>query len=446
MMNRRQFLNASLKSMTYFSAMATTPSWIVQSAQALGTQCLASDRILVIVQLAGGNDGLNTVIPRTDPVYYDAATRPTIRVPAGAELNLDGLNGLHPRLSRLANWYQQGRLAIVQNVGYVNPNLSHFTGTDFWEYGYITGDPAPAQGWAARFFDNHCSGMDADALTMVAAGISTVPNTLIGVSGYTPPAIADPANYALNFNADAPLRQAAITALNNVATADPEIDFLQRSENVAEASIADIATASALGSIVLPGTYSADSLGEGLQLVSQIIRAGFPTNIFYVNQSGYDTHGNQVNAADPLNAGDHPVLLDALDRSLDAFLSEMELSGNLDRVVLITFSEFGRRVAENGSAGTDHGAANCLFVAGGQVNGGVYGGQPDLVNLIKGNLPHAIDFRSVYTRVIESWFEADASAVFGSGFYGTIAVADLPQIEFIRARNAVKRANWKYYQ
>ncbi|MEX2015336.1 MAG: hypothetical protein WD873_01780, partial [Candidatus Hydrogenedentales bacterium] len=131
-MNRRRFLKLGLSSMAYFTLEATTPNWIARSARAMSGTGFPEGRILVIIQLAGGNDGLNTVIPRTDPIYYDAMTRPTIRIPAGQEFNMDGLNGLHPRLAQLNNWYQAGKLAIVQNVGYENPNLSHFTSTDYW--------------------------------------------------------------------------------------------------------------------------------------------------------------------------------------------------------------------------------------------------------------------------------------------------------------------------
>jgi uncharacterized protein (DUF1501 family) len=434
-LNRRQFNQISLSSLAYFSAVATTPAWIARSARAMqAADCLPPDRILVILQQAGGNDGLNTVIPRTDPVYYDDLTRPTIHVPAGSEINLDGLNGLHPRLSRLADWHQSGNLAIVQNVGYVNPNLSHFISTDHYEFGFAPGESKPLAGWVARLYDSKCGSVqDQDPLFMLASGLSGVPDSMQGSAGYTAPAVKDAATYGILANQDAELRLPAISALNSLGTLDPTIEFVQRSANLAEASAQDIATAAAEPDLVPPGSYPENRFGQGLRLVSQIIRAGFQTRIFYVSQGGYDTHASQIEIGDPLNAGNHPQLLDAFDRAVDSFLTEMELTGNLDRVLLMTFSEFGRRVEENGSAGTDHGAANSLFVLGGEVLGGVYGGQPNLTDLIRGNLKHQVDFRSVYSMVIERWFGASAAAVFGESIYSGIISPDFDEIPFLPA-------------
>lgn len=443
--NRRTFLKVGLSGLAYFTAEATVPNWIWRSARAATCHCLCNDRILVILQMAGGNDGLNTVIPRTDAVYYDSITRPNIRIPAGQEINLDGLNGLHPRLVNLANWYQQGKLGIVQNVGYVNPDLSHFTATDYYQYGSAPGAPLPTQGWAARFYDNACAGApDVDALFYTTAGISAIPDAFQGATNYTPPAVGSASSYSFQTNQDSTARRQAITDLNKVVALNPQIDFLQRSENTAEASVNDIATAVQQPDLVPAGSYQSDSLGNGLKLASQVIRAGFKTRIFYVSQGGYDTHAGQVAAGDPLNSGDHPELLDSLDKSVNAFLTEMQISGNLDRVLLMTFSEFGRRVAENSSLGTDHGAASCMFVAGGGVAGGVYGGQPNLTNLIKGNLRHTVDFRSVYAQIIENWFSSPAVPIFGQSTYDSIIAPNLPMIPFVNVPASSVR-NWSQY-
>ena len=428
--NRREFLKkVGLSSLAYFTAEATTPNWIIKAARAIPLSCLTDGRILVILQQSGGNDGLNTVIPRTDPVYYDALTRPSIRVASGSEINLTGPVGLHPRLADLAGWFNTGNMAIVQNVGYVNPDLSHFSSTDYWETGSVPGEPLPTQGWAARFYDNACNGQgDPETLFMTAAGMNTVPGAFAGTTGYTPPAISSPGGYTFSTNNDRALRLAGIHSLNTLPTINPELDFLQRSQNTAEASVTDIATAAAMP---VTGTYSTDSFGNGLKLASQIIRAGFNTRIFYVSQGGYDTHANQIELGDPLNEGDHPRLLTTLNQNLHAFLGEMESSGNLDRVLVLTFSEFGRRVKENGSKGTDHGAANVMFALGGGLNGGVYGGQPNLTNLIKGNLKHTVDFRSVYSRIIETWFGSSAAPVFGQAAYDSIIAPELSEVNFI---------------
>jgi uncharacterized protein (DUF1501 family) len=365
-----------------------------------------------------------------------------LQIPRGLEINLDGLNGFHPKLNKLADWYRRGIVGIVQNVGYENPNFSHFTSTDYWEFGTVPGDPSPKGGWLARVYDSACVGaQNADALLAVVAGTSgATPDALKGMTGYTPPTIGSPDAYDLEASSDAALRLATISALNSIPTLDPQIDFLQRSQDSLEGSTQDIATAGATPLLVEAGAYTTDSLGKGLKLTSQIIRAGFGTRIFYVSQDGYDTHANQVNPADPANGGRHATLMSNLNSCVDAFLREMELSGNLDRVLIMTFSEFGRRVAENGSAGTDHGTANCLFVIGGQVRGGVYGGQPDLNpdRLIKGNLRYRIDFRTVYARVIESWFGLPAAPVFGQDAYDTIISPQLAEIDLLNTAAVVR--------
>ncbi len=430
-MNRREMLKTSLSSMAYFSTLATTPNWIVKSANAI--QDSFEDRILVVLQHGGGIDGLNTVIPVTDDIYYDSQTRPNLAIPKDAAITLDGLNSFHPQLARLADWYQKGNVGIIQNVGYQNPNLSHFTSTDIYEFAQNPLEGTERQGWVARFYDNQCDGCEPGALDMVVAGKTKVPDSMDGGAVFQPPAINRASDYSMNAHQDEFMRLRAIRDLNEIQYVDSKLDFLQRSANAAQASVVDIKKATELAQLVTGAeSYLNDSLGRGLQLVSQIIRFGFKTKIFYVSQSGYDTHSDQVGAGNPINQGEHPQLLGRFDRNVSAFLTEMELTGNLDRVLIMSFSEFGRRVRENGSLGTDHGAANCSFVFGGGVNGGVYGGQPNLSDLIKGNLKYKIDFRSVYAQVIEAWFGEQAAPVFGPDVYRQQIRRDLSQLDFVK--------------
>lgn len=412
--SRRAFLKTSLSGLAYFTTASTVPLWVAKSAAALSKQ-LTGDRILVILQQAGGNDGLNTVIPYTDELYLGNSLRPNLHILSGTPI--DSLNALHPKLARLNDWFTEGNVAIVQNVGYPNPNLSHFVATDYWELGTSTGAALQtAQGWASRYFDNQCAGVPPEtihALTLLSAGTASVPLTLYGSLSYTPPAVPKFSSYIIEApsGAQGTHRKNYIQALSETASLNGDIDFLHRSAVTAQASVADIATASQQPTL---NVYPATSLGAGLDIVSKVIRGGFPTKVFYVSQGGYDTHSNQVDPADPANVGDHADLLDELDQAVNAFLLDMAQSGLLDRVVLMTFSEFGRRVGENGSSGTDHGTANCLFVMGGNVKGGVYGGQPDLANLQGGNLDHRIDFRSVYSRVMTDWLAVDPESIFGT--------------------------------
>ncbi len=445
--SRRNFLKVGLSSMAFFTLETTTPSWIARSAQAIGTgDCLSEDRILVIIQLAGGNDGLNTIIPVTDAAYH--AARPTLGINAVDAITMDGLNSMHPALQPLADRYQDGRFAVVQNVGYVNPNLSHFTSMEYFERGYVPGEVQQIPGWASRVYDNACGCTIPDeSLFYLGSGVPRIPQTMARGDCYTPPAVRDPDNYQLNADTDEALRIATIHALNDATVAPlSELEFVQRSANTMEASIADIATANATPQIVPAGSYTSDSLGRGLRLASQVIRAGFKTRIFYVTLGGFDTHANQIINDRPTERGNHPRLLGLLAQNVESFLQEMELSGNLDRTLVMTFSEFGRRVAQNASLGTDHGAANSLMMWGGSVAGGIYGGQPDLTDLQRGNLKHQIDFRTVYSYVIEEWLGCDASAVFGNTVYNDIIQPELPQIPVIEFPSRVRPAAWNAYR
>lgn len=443
--SRRRFLQASLSTMAYFTLESTVPNWVARSAHAMcGGDCLSDERILVIVQLAGGNDGLNTIIPVTDSAYY--GLRPNLAIQANEAITMDGINAMHPAMAPVADWYQRGNFGVIQNVGYVNPNLSHFTSMQYFEEGYVPGEVRPRKGWVAKLYDNACScDIPEDALFHLGAGVRRLPDTMQNSDCWVPPAVGNPDTYFLRADTDVDARLNAISALNDIPTIDSNMDFIQRSENSMEASIDDIAVANNTPLLIPEGSYSEDRLGRGLKLASQVIRAGFKTRIFYVSQGGYDTHANQVLSVNPTELGNHPRLLGDLSRSLNAFLTEMELSGNLDRVLIMTFSEFGRRVEENSSLGTDHGAANSLMVMGGDVAGGIYGGQPDLGDLQRGNLRHNIDFRSVYAYVIESWLRCNARPIFGDTTYDDIIAPEIPDIEFLINQTAA-RNSWQRYR
>lgn len=416
---RRKFLQSSLGGMALYSASATVPLWVSKSAHAIGKN-LPPDRKLVILQLSGGNDGLNTVIPYQDDIYNGTSLRPNLHITTGLEATtLDGLNALHPRLTRLANWYRDGYAAIIQNVGYPNPNFSHFVSSDYWERGNSPGSSlSTTQGWISRFWDNQCAGVPADqidALSMLVAGQPYVAPVVDGSSIYRPPAVSSFSSYKLLApnNAVGALRLSTIEAVNATPTLNGDIDFLQRAAVLAKSSIDDMALASQVAAI---NAYPSGKLGTGLDMVSKLIRGGFETPVFYVGQGGYDTHANQW-GNDPAIDGDHPVLLDELDQAIDAFMLDMQAAGMLDKVLLLTFSEFGRRVPENFSHGTDHGASSCLFALGGGVHGGTYGGQPDLADLDAGNLKYKVDFRSVYARVLQDWMNIDPEPIFGATDY-----------------------------
>lgn len=413
--SRRDFMKAGFGSFAYLSAAATVPAWFAKSAHGLQGG-LSDDRIFVLLQLAGGNDGINTVIPYEDDRYHGNDLRPNVRIPSDYHQLGDGLNALHPRLGNLADWYRDGYMSVIQNVGYPNPNLSHFLSTTFWEYGASPGSAqAPeGQGWLSRFFDNECSGVpveNIDPLAMMAASTSNVPESMRGSDFYIPPRASRLSNFSIRTGND--LRGSYLSALNRLSAPTGDLDFIQRIENVAEGAVQAFTKAAETPDL---RSYPSDRLGTGLSNVSKIIRSGANTKIFYVSQGGYDTHSNQ-NSGNPLY-GEHADLMSVLNNSLHAFLGDMKDAGRLDDVLVLTFSEFGRRIEENGSRGTDHGTANSMMAFGGGAAGGVYGGQPDLSpdGLVRGNLQHQIDFRSVFSNVIEDWFNGDASAVFGADY------------------------------
>ncbi len=406
-LTRRDFIKAGLGGFAYLSASAAVPAWVAKSAHGLSVGQFG-DRILVLVQMGGGNDGLNMVVPYADDRYHNA--RPTIGLNSDYHELGDGLNALHPRFGDLKNWYDDGYMALLQNVGYPNPNLSHFLSTDYYEFGASPGsvEMPGDKGWAMRFFDNACTGVapeDIPALSILALNTSQLPDALSGSDNYLPPRVSRLDDFSIRSGTE--LRGKYLTALNRLSVPNSDLDYIQRVENAAEATVAEFEEAA--GTVDLRD-YPGGRLGGGLQNISKLIRSGRETKIYYCSQGGYDTHASQ--------AGNHSNLLGTFNNAMNSFLSDMRDSGNLDKVLVLTFSEFGRRVEENGSAGTDHGGAGCLMAFGGGVNGGVYGGQPDLNpdSLIRGNLAHTVDFRAIYSNVIQDWFDEDASAVFGADY------------------------------
>jgi uncharacterized protein (DUF1501 family) len=398
--DRRQFLSVA-------ALTATLPAFLVRTGQALAgdprrdaapLNGLKDNHVLVVVQLAGGNDGLNTVVPFANDVYRKA--RPKLALDAKKVLKVNADLGFHPEMTDLKRLYDDGLLAVVSNVGYPNPNRSHFRATEIWE----TASDAKRvlqTGWIGRYFDNDCRG---------------VPSPMLGLQvGERPaPTFAHPAARAVTLgNADlfkwptgGPVA-AGLERLNTVrATGNDTLDFLQRSANQTlglSRRIQEAVQDSRTSKDYLPFAFQ-----QSLKLVAQMIAAEIPTRVYYVSLGGFDTHANQANR--------HAALLQELSQGLATFCRDLKELGHLDRTLVMTFSEFGRRVGENDSAGTDHGTAAPLFLVGGKVKPGLHGGPPDLADLESGDLPFKTDFRSVYTTVLEQWFHADPKMVLEGKF------------------------------
>lgn len=415
-LNRRDFLKAGIGSFAYLATTSTVPVWLARSAHGLST--IDDNRIFVIVQMGGGNDTLNTVIPYQDDLYMGDRYRPQTHITDGYHELGDDLTALHPRMGQLASWYFEGYMSVLQNVGYPNPNLSHFLSTSFYEFGASPGSAQgpDGQGWVSRFFDNACDGVPAeqvDPLSMLAANGNELPEVFRGSDFYVPPSAGNLGNF--NIRTDSDLTERYLTLLNRLAVPTTNLDYVQRIENVAEATVDSFQRANSIPEL---RPYPGGGLGRGLQNVSRVIRSGANTKIFYVSQGGYDTHSNQVANNSTSGAGNHANLLGNFSDSINAFLMDMRDIGRLDDTLVLTFSEFGRRVEENGSMGTDHGGAGAMMAFGGGAEPGIFGGPPDLREgaLIRGNLRHTIDFRSVYARVIQDWFGSDPAPVFGADF------------------------------
>jgi len=419
MWTRRAFLTRSLG---LVSTASTLPLFLQRSAfaidnpfeyrQTAGRAGVPEDRILVVVQLGGGNDGLNTVVPFGDPAYYNA--RPQLAVGENQALKFkeraaDGL-GLHPTLAPMMELYDEGLLGILQGVGYPNPNRSHFTSMDIWH----TADPQGAgtsRGWIGRYFDNTCAGAPEPNLC-VSIG-DTAPLATTG-GKVQPIAFEDPNLFRwvgadlhedLAASYDQIQRRGGQAAASGNGEEAPAA-FLKRTALDAQIASEKIRRAAEQPPLA---SYPGSRLGRSLRMVGSMIRAGLGTRVYYTDMGGFDTHAGQ--------AGNHDRLLGELAGAVRAFYYDLKQQGNEQRVLLVTFSEFGRRVKQNGSAGTDHGTAAPMFIVGPMVRPGVHGAHPSLTRLdSNGDLIHQIDFRSVYAGVIEHWMGGDSAAVLGGRF------------------------------
>lgn len=416
---RREFLQ---KSLTLAAVGFTVPSFITRTVFALNnpldsratssTPGQPDERILVVVQLGGGNDGLNTVIPYGRDEYY--RHRPGLGIARGEILRLNDEIGFHPGLKNLKSIYNEGHVAVIQGVGYPNPNRSHFRSMEIWQTA-SEADRYEKYGWLGRYFDNQCPGCAENATSAVAIS-NQLPQSFRSKS---PAGIAlqDPDAFQWSPSPTAVIPAKAETQLYQQMNHAPSLasaghgvpanlDFLSRTAMNAQISSDKIREVAKKyrSTIEYPNGYFATSL----KLVAQMVAGNLGTKVFYVSQSGYDTHSNQ--------RGEHQRLLNELAVSVQAFYRDLQKQGNADRVAVMCFSEFGRRVQENASGGTDHGCAAPMFVFGSKIKGGVYGPHPDMAKLDNGDLKFHTDFRSVYATLLENWMGAKSAPVLGREF------------------------------
>jgi uncharacterized protein (DUF1501 family) len=394
MFTRRAFLRAS----SLVALAPTVPAFLARAARAAAPD--RDGRVLVVVQLDGGNDGINTVVPFADEGY--AKHRKALRLPADRLLKIDAETGLHPALRGAADLLESGRLAIVQGVGYPNPSRSHFKSMAIWhsaDLGLARGEGADPDsravfGWLGQVLDGRLRPADgAPHAAFVGAG--ALPTALRGRR-----AVAS----ALTRPEDAILALPAAAA--GPAGGEDLAAFVRRSTLDAYAMsdrMADILRAADAGT-----GYPATGLAGRLRTVARLLKGGFGTRVYYVTQPGYDTHYAQL----PF----HADLLAELGGALKAFLDDLAAAGLADRVAVLCFSEFGRRAAENGSQGTDHGTAGPVLLAGPGVRPGLVGAAPRLTDLDDGDLKMGLDFRRVYATVLADWLGLPARDALGGAF------------------------------
>jgi len=427
MKTRREFLKSTVLGA---SATWTVPLFIERTfadlhagAKDLAVQAVTGkdDTILVVLQLAGGNDGLNTVVPYLDDAYHKA--RPRLAKKEKDLIRLADGVGLNSSMPFLGDLYGDGGLAVVRGVGYPNPNRSHFVSTSVWE----TGDPNAKSntGWLGRYFDNACSGSDPTigislnktqpeafgAMKNPGVCLST-PELYRWIHGGGEQAEAERFIESLNAPDDAvdgaSIAEPAVGRVGSIV-GESNLEFLERVAMDARVSSKKILEVAAKHRTKV--RYDGTPVSRSLNMVARMIAGKMPTRVYYVSHGGFDTHNGQINS--------HDRLLGQLDGALKSFFQDLREQGNADRVTVMTFSEFGRRVAENASSGTDHGKASCLFVAGAGVKGGLYGTQPSLTDLSQGDLKHSVDFRQVYATLLGDWLRTDPEAVL-RGRYGKL--------------------------
>jgi uncharacterized protein (DUF1501 family) len=383
--------------------------------------------ILVVLQMAGGNDGLNMVVPFADDAYHRA--RPRLALPADQILKIDNYVGLNPKLAGLKSLYDEGHVAIVRGVGYPNPNRSHFRSTEIWQTA-SDADRTLSDGWLGRYFDNCCGGADP------TVGVAIGEETPQAFAAKKPTGVTFSRPEQFRFRPSEPdggrmsaeemlFRQLNETASGGEAVAAPDgasvgaingktksdlstLDFLQRTALDAQLSSDKILAIARKSKSTV--TYPQGQLAAGLNIIARMIGGGLPTRVYYASQGGFDTHAGQINA--------HQRLMTEFNDAVTAFVSDLKQQGNFERVLLMTFSEFGRRVQENANGGTDHGAAAPMFVLGGAIKPGLFGKYPSLTDLDHGDLKFNTDFRSVYGTVLDRWLKAPSQTVLGRKFPG----------------------------
>ncbi len=347
---------------------------------------------LVIIQLSGGNDGLNTVIPYRNDNYY--RMRPNIGLPKFQVLPINDELGFNPGMQGCKSLFDEGELCLINNVGYPNPSRSHFRSLDIWHSASASNEYL-SSGWLGRYLDHECNNCNPHTAIEIEDNIS----------------LAMRGNKAKGFSISNPGKMYQATRHlkidNYIDGTNDNLNFLYKTLAETKETAAYVFEKSKI--YKSHQLYPSKQLGRKLKTVAELIISGIETEIFYVSFTGFDTHANQVKK--------HQNLLNLYSDSLAAFAKDLKANNQWDNTLILTFSEFGRRVKENAGKGTDHGAANMVFLSGGGLKKpGVFNEGPDLNSLDRGDLKYNVDFRSIYATLLDKWFETDSSQILGNSF------------------------------
>jgi uncharacterized protein (DUF1501 family) len=408
---RREFLGAAARGIGVIAFSRLAPAFLANPALAAAAPAEKDRTILVLVQLAGGNDGLNTVVPFADDNYY--RLRPTLAIPRASVLPLDGSLGLHPGCPALHRLFGDGKLAIVQNVGYPNPNRSHFRSSEIWETASASNEFL-ASGWIGRYLDNTCSGSPADSHDPLAVHVNTLngePETFLGARPHPTFGMAP---YGVGRGGSDETRRLLEKDVGGPESgAADAVGYLRHT--LMDALITERKVHDMLAGYRPEAEYPHHAFGASLRNIAALIASGLPTRVYFVTLGGFDTHVNQ--------APTQERLLATLSEGLASFQKDLAAHRLDDQVLTMTFSEFGRRPSENESRGTDHGTSAPLFVMGSRIRGGLHGTAPALDVPKNQDIAFSTDFRGVYATALEAWLGCPSAPVLGGRFPAVPIVA-----------------------
>ena len=389
-MKRREFIQLSALS----STALLIPGFIKSAALgSLINESAANGKKLIVVQMSGGNDGLNTIIPYRNDLYYQL--RPSLAIKKDKVLDLNGDLGMNPGMICMKELYDQGYVSVINNVGYPNPDLSHFRSMDIW-HSASDSDKYLNTGWLGRYLDHQC-----DGCAKPYSAIEIDDTLSLAMKGYQVKGLALHDTALFYKLAKGQHQKLPATSHND------NLNYLYKTLAETEESADYLYSTSKIYKSSMP--YPNEGFAKNLKTIAELIISGASTSVYYASLSGFDTHVNQMSQQEKN--------LTHVSEGIQALVADLKQAGRLDDVMIMVFSEFGRRAKQNASNGTDHGKANNVFIISSQLKkSGIYNASPDLAHLDDGDVAHSIDFRSIYASILNKWLKADDTKILGRSF------------------------------